>query len=104
MTTRSMKELAADLQSALILLSNPNPSKGHIKGVYSIVSLTKDALKAQNRQKVNEEWMDCPCGCGCVFLGHDGSLVTCPKHQTEGEKRLLRESVEVRSSSTMEPR
>ncbi|MDG6949558.1 MAG: hypothetical protein JRM77_06920 [Nitrososphaerota archaeon] len=45
MTTRSMKELAADLQSALILLSKPNLSKRDIKGIYSIISLTKDVLE-----------------------------------------------------------
>lgn len=63
-----------------------------------------DLLNARLTITVNEEWMDCPCGCGCVFLGHDGSLVTCPKHQTEGEKRLLKESVEVRSNHETEPR
>jgi hypothetical protein len=31
---------------------------------------------------------ECSCGCGCQFIGHDGSMITCLKHQSEGEKKL----------------
>jgi hypothetical protein len=43
----------------------------------------------ENRDDVMTE---CSCGCGCLFIGHDGSMITCLEHQSEGVKKLIAET------------